>query len=286
MLEPRTYPPGVTSWVDIEHRDVERAMAFYGELFGWTFEEATPPGVPFRYVIARQGGLDAAGIGGPADPADASEAAASIVPTWNTYIAVQDADATAALIEAAGGRVLETPTDAGEGGRSARCADPWGVPFRLWQARRRLGAQIVNAPGTWNFSDLHAADPAASRAFYAAVFGWSFKDLGFATMIRVPGYGDHLAATSDPDIYARQTAVSAPPGFADAIGWLNPGTPGETPHWHVAFAVADRDSTCAAAERLAATVLGTEDSEWTRTALIHDPQGAVFTASQFTPGAG
>src|SRR4051812_33329631 len=161
MAEPRTYPPGVTSWVDVEHRDVESAMAFYGDLFGWTFQEATPPGAPFRYVIARQGGLDAAGIGGPADPAAASEVGGPVTPAWNTYIAVQDAEVTAARIEAAGGRVLTPPTDAGEGGRSVGCADPWGVPFRLWQAHRRLGAQTVNAPGTWNFSDLHAADPAA-----------------------------------------------------------------------------------------------------------------------------
>ncbi|MGS0685177.1 VOC family protein [Nakamurella sp. GG22] len=286
MAEPRSYPPGVTSWVDVEHRDVEGAMAFYGGLFGWTFEEATPPGVQFRYVIARQGGLDATGIGGPADPSDGSAVAASITPAWNTYVAVLDAEATAARIEAAGGRMLEKPTDAGEGGRSARCADPSGVPFRLWQARRRLGAQTVNAPGTWNFSDLHAADPAASAAFYTAVFGWSFDDLGFATLIRLPGYGAHLAATSDPDIYARQAAVDVPPGFADAIGWLSPVMPDESPHWHVAFAVADRDSIAAAADRLGATVLNTEDTDWTRTALIRDPQGAVFTASQFTPGGG
>ena len=281
MAEPRTYPPGVTSWVDLEHRDVEGALAFYGGLFGWTFEDATPAGNPFRYVIARQGGLDAAGIGGPADPADA---AASITPAWNTYVAVQNADATAARIEAAGGSVLEPPNEVGEGGRSARCADPWGVPFRLWQARRRLGAQTVNAPGTWNFSDLHAGDPAASAAFYTAVFGWSFDDLGFATLIRVPGYGAHLAATSDPGIYTRQAAVDVPPGFADAIGWLNPVGPAEKPHWHVAFAVADRDSIAAAAERLGGTVLHTQDTEWTRTALLRDPQGAEFTASQFTPG--
>ena len=40
--------------------------------------------------------------------------------------------------------------------------------------------------------------------------------MGFATMIQVPGYGDHLAATVDPDIHERQ--ATAPPGFADVIG--------------------------------------------------------------------
>ena len=50
---------------------------------------------------------------------------------------------------------------------------------------------MANTPGTWNFSDLHTADPAASIAFYVRVFGWVFDDLGFATMIRQPGFGDH-----------------------------------------------------------------------------------------------
>ncbi len=278
-VPPRTYPPGVPSWVDVEHRDIEGAKAFYGGLFGWTFQDATPPDAPSRYVIARLDGLDAAGIGSPGDRAPNA-------PAWNTYLAVDDADAVAARIEASGGRVVRAATDAGEGGRSAQCADPSGVPFRLWQATRRLGAQIVNAPGGWNFSDLRAADPAVAAAFYSGVFGWSFDDLGFATMIRVPGYGEHLATTSDPGIHERQAAVSVPPGFADAIGWMGTAAPGETPHWHVSFTVADRNRIAGDAQRLGGTVLNQDDSLWTRTALIRDPQGAVFTASQFTPGVG
>ena len=42
MPEPRTYPEGVTSWVDVEVRDVDAAQAFYGGLFGWTFEQVSP----------------------------------------------------------------------------------------------------------------------------------------------------------------------------------------------------------------------------------------------------
>ncbi len=279
MSESRTYPEGVTSWIDIEHRDVEGAQAFYGGLFGWTFTEATPSGVPFRYVIAKLDGLDAAGIGGRSEAANPSVGPAA----WNTYIAVNDTEATAARIEAAGGRVLEGPSDAGDAGRSMVCVDPSGVPFRLWQARQRLGAQAVNTPGAWNFSDLHAANPAASAAFYSEVFGWSVDDLGFARMIRLPGYGDHLEATFDPEIRARQAGVAAPPGFADAIGWLAPVGPDGVPHWHVSFTVADRDATATAAETLGGTVLGSTDSDWTRDALVRDPQGGAFTVSQFAP---
>ncbi len=49
------------------------------------------------------------------------------------------------------------------------------------------------------------------------------------------------------------------------------------------FAVADRDAAAAAAKRLGAAILAREDTDWTRTALVRDPQGAAFTLSQFTP---
>jgi predicted enzyme related to lactoylglutathione lyase len=275
----RTYPEGVTSWVDLDSPDLEAAQAFYGGLFGWTFSGATPPGVSPRYVIASLGGRDVAGLGEPGGGTAGAGA-------WNTYVAVDDSVTAAQRIRSAGGQVLADPEPAGEGGVVTRCADPEGVPFRLWQARRRPGAQAVNVPGAWNFSDLHTEDVPAARAFYGEVFGWTFDDLGFGMMIRVPGYGDHLQKTIDPGIRERQGGISAPPGFADAIGWLTVAGAGEAPHWHVAFAVADRDESAATAQRLGGEVLDRADTGWTREALIRDPSGATFTASQFAPTGG
>lgn len=272
MAVQRTYPEGVTSWIDIEVPDVERAQEFYGGLFGWTFADASPPDAPFRYVIAQLDGADAAGV------ATGTPGAAV---AWNTYVSVHDADAAAARVESAGGSVVERPADAGEGGRMAVCADPFGVPFRLWQPRRRPGVQVTNTPGAWNFSDLHAADPEASVGFYSAVFGWQVDDIGFGRMIRVVGYGDHLAGTSDPDLHARQSAAQVPPGFADAIGWVADAAAAEQPHWHVTFAVADRDASTAQVERLGGAVVEQEDTDWTRHAVVRDPTGAVFTVSQY-----
>lgn len=271
--QPRTYPAGVTSWIDTEQPDVDAAMRFYGAVFGWTFTEATPPGVPVRYVIAALDGRDVAGIGSSASGAVGP-------PAWHTYVAVDDVDATAGRLQELGARIRTAPEDAGPGGRTATVADPEGVTFRLWQARRRLGAQLTNAPGSWNFSDLHTADVARAAAFYGAAFGWVVADLGYGTAIQVPGYGDHLESTIDPDIRRRQ--AGAPAGFEDVIGALVPLAAGGQPHWHVTFTVADRDVTAAAAEKLGGVVLAREDSVWTRTATIADPQGAVFTASQFS----
>ena len=116
----------------------------------------------------------------------------------------------------------------------------------------------------------------------AAGLGWEFADLGYGTLIRRPGYGDHLAATTDPDIRERQASVSTPPRFEDAIGWLAPADD-ESPHWHVTFAVADRDDSAATVQRLGGTVVTSTDSRWTRDALVRDPQGGAFTVSQFVP---
>ncbi len=140
--------------------------------------------------------------------------------------------------------------------------------------------------GSIGYLQLPAVDIARSAGFYEQLFGWQVEDVGFGRMVRRPGYADHLAATSDPGIHDRQAAVQAPPGFADAIGWILPRDAARRPHWHVTFTVADRDATAAEVERLGGTVLASQDTEWTRAALVRDPQGAELTVSQFTPPGG
>ncbi len=281
MTQARTYPTGVPCWIDVHTPDPDGAARFYGELMGWTLTDAAPPGGG-SYLIATLDGQDVAAI-------VASENSPAV---WNTYVATADADRTAERVGAAGGEVMSPPADAGDAGRWAIVRDPTGVAFRLWQPGRRRGAQLTNAPGAWNFSDLHTDQPDTALAFYADVFGWEVDLLDFgegppARMVRQPGYGDHLAATVDPGIHDRQDGISAPPGFADAIAWVAALEPGEAPHWHVTFAVEDRDLTLERAAHLGATVVGApRDTAWTRDATLRDPAGAVFTVSQFTPPQG
>jgi uncharacterized protein len=272
----RTYPAGVPCWIDTEQPDPEAACAFYAGLFGWACADATPPEVPDSYWIATIDGRDVAAIapsgGGPV--------------AWNTYIAVDDVDATAARVFEHGGAVTGEPFDVGPGGRAGRlaiCGDPEGAAFRLWRAGARLGSQLVNAPGAWNFSHLRTRDLDRSRGFYEAVFGWVYSAMPGFEMWRVPGYGDHLAATTDPDIYARQ--ANAPEGFADVVAGAEPIGDGAS-RWKVVFTVADRDQAAATAERLGAELLDRRETMWTREADIRDPQGAELTLSQFAPPPG
>jgi predicted enzyme related to lactoylglutathione lyase len=261
---PRTYPEGVPSWVQLDAPDPHEALRFYGSLFGW---EAADPSV--RYLFAQLGGQDVAGIA----PSPSGQAA------WSTYIACDSADAAAQRVRDRGGVVLREPEDAGPIGRWAVCADRHGVEFRLWQAGTCLGAQRVNLPGSWNFSVLLSPSPEEVIAFYAEVFGWALDPELGAGMIRLPGYGDHLAATSDPDIHERQ--AFAPEAFADVIAGAEKRE--GTAQWEVRFTVADRDASVALAIELGATELDREDGPWTRQARLRDPFGAVFVVSQFDP---
>jgi uncharacterized protein len=267
----RTYPHGTPCWVESAQPDPGAAAGFYGELLGWDFTDVGGPGAP--YLMGTVEGQDVGAIS-QADTA-----------SWLTYIAVGDADRTAEAVTAAGGKVLTAPHDAGPNGRAATCADPSGAVFLLWQAGANPGAQLVNVAGSWNFSHLHAADKDAARPFYEKVFGLKFTEPPFGgwTWIQVPGYGDHLAATVDPDIYKRQ--AHSPPGFADVVGGLMQAAEGTAPHWQVTFSVSDRDTAVATATKLGAAVLDQSENRFTRLADLRDPQGAGFTVSQFL-GAG
>ena len=143
------------------------------------------------------------------------------------------------------------PFDVPGAGRMAVLADPSGAAWRVWQAGEFSGAQAVNEPGTWNFSDLRTRDADGAKAFYGRVLGWEVSGLdgdggdsgGFW---RSPGYGDFLAER-DPDIRERMADVQAPEGFEDAIAWLVSMTsdqyPDATPpHWGITFAVDDTDA--------------------------------------------
>jgi hypothetical protein len=74
---------------------------------------------------------------------------------WNTYVAVQSADETAAKVRTAGGQVVMEPFDVPGAGRMGVFADPSGATFCAWQAKG--GSTGVNGdsrgPLTCTFAD-------------------------------------------------------------------------------------------------------------------------------------
>jgi uncharacterized protein len=281
MLERDGYIAGVPCWVDTRQPDAQAAVAFYGGLFGWQFEQVLPPGSPGTYSIGRLRGGDVAAVASQPEGAPP-------VPAWNTYIWVESADETVSKVRDAGGRVVMDPFDLLAAGRMAVCTDPEGAAFCLWQAKQHRGAQIVNEPGSLNFNSLNTRDAEGAKAFYGSVFGWETLSLGGgAEMWRLPGYGDFLEQR-DPDLRKRMAeTAAAPEGFEDVVATLNPITddqPDVHPYWSVTFAVDDADATAETAANLGGqVVVAPFDAPWVRMTVITDPQGATFTASKFVP---
>lgn len=240
---PDRYLPGVPCGIELRAPDPAAAEAFYAGLFGWAFDGG----------VARLDGRAVARVA-------RGDAAA-----WTTVIRVDDVEAATARAEAAGGR--EVP---------AGLADPAGAAFALTD---HGGAELVNAPGTWNWSNLETADLPGAEAFYGAVFGWESMPMGEAVrMFRVPGYGDRLAEL-DPSLRERHAQPGIPPGFSDAVAWL---VPGETPVWSVTFAGDDIDATAARALELGGEVVTPPyDEQGARVATLRDVAGAVFTVSRW-----
>ena len=185
------------------------------------------------------------------------------------------------------------PFDVEGAGRMAVLADPSGAVFCVWQAGGSKGSQLVNEPGTWNFSELNTRDPeGALRLLRRAVRlgggptpGTEGGDFG---VWRKPGYGDFLEQL-DPGLRRRMAEFGAPAGFEDAVAWLVPMTPEQfpadtPPHWSITFGVDDADAAADRVAELGGQVLVPPfDAPWVRMAVVSDPQGAVFTASQFVP---
>jgi uncharacterized protein len=164
-MEMHRYDPGTISWVDIGTSDVDAGAAFYSALFGWQIDAGPEEFGGYRMCMYQ--GVPVAGMG----PQMNTEAP----PWWTVYVAVTDADATAARVSAAGGQVLAGPMDIPEAGRMAVFCDTAGAVFSVWQARAHASAGRIGEPNTFCWAELMARDTDAARTFYGATFDWGAR---------------------------------------------------------------------------------------------------------------
>jgi len=252
MSERTSYAPGTPNWIDLGTPDQDAAGEFYGALFGWSLEEGENPEETGGYRIATLRDKAIAGVmklmqeGQP--------------PAWSTYIAVEDADATMAAVNAAGGTTMIEPMDVLEIGRMAFFVDPAGAVFGVWQARSFAGAGLVNEPGALSWNELNTRDPEAAKTFYGAVFGWTFEDQDMGEM------GSYTTIKLGEDMVG---------GMLDMAGR---GVPEQVPaHWQVYFAVEDTDATVALAKEKGGNVMVEPiDIPAGRFSILTDPFGASF----------
>ena len=170
MGERTQYAPGTFSWTDLTTTDQDAAKAFYGSLFGWTADDR-PVGDGMVYSMMQLGGREVAAI----SPQPQMLRDAGAPPTWNSYITVESADASADRAQELGATLLSPPFDVFDAGRMAVIQDPQGAAFEIWEPRESIGAGLVNAPGALSWNELASPDLDASSAFYSALFGWTIE---------------------------------------------------------------------------------------------------------------
>lgn len=119
--------PGTICWRELATKDLPAAMEFYSKMFGWTLEQTKVSPMDYKEIILNgvaYGGMMAIDENwGPSPPPS----------FWGSYIAVENADETAAKITANGGTVIHGPFDAPGVGRIALAADPAGAAFSIIQ---------------------------------------------------------------------------------------------------------------------------------------------------------
>jgi len=251
MGERTQYTPGTFSWTDLTTTDQEGAKAFYAGLLGWELEDR-PVGDEVVYTMASLDGRDVGAI----SPQPQQQRDAGVPPVWNSYVSVEDADATLARAKELGANVHAQAFDVMEAGRMGVVQDPQGAYFLVWQAKQHIGAGLVNAPGALVWNELGSPDLDGSAAFYGDLFGWTTSPM--------------------PDADPPYLVIQGADGRANG-GIRPPAPPGTPPSWLVYFACEQIDAALAKVTELGGTVLvGATDIGVAKIGVAQDVQGAVF----------
>jgi uncharacterized protein len=111
---------GTLSWNELMTPDVDTALPFYEELFGWKRNKVGSGGMEYNELQ-----LDGRSIAGAMKPP-----MPGIPAMWGVYFAVDDCDKAAEIAAAQGGTAMQGPMDI-EPGRMAVIADPAGAVFNV-----------------------------------------------------------------------------------------------------------------------------------------------------------
>ncbi|MFJ9409415.1 VOC family protein [Streptomyces sp. NPDC101393] len=242
--------PGAPCWVSLMAHGLSATQEFYGALFGWEFRPGPQHLGP--YARAFLDGREVAGLGELAPDRHLPVA-------WTTYLASDDADASAEQIRSYGGTVGVGPLDADEAGRMAIASDPHGAIFGIWQGRSMTGTAVSGEPGTPVWNELVTQDTHSVGPFYEHVFGFESEAVVSADF-------DYLT------LYLKGRAVAGIHGVGSAL------TRERGPHWMTYFAVSDADAAARRVAELGGHVLRpARDSAHGRLATVADVEGAVFT---------
>jgi hypothetical protein len=116
--------PGSLTWNELQCRDVDKALPFYAQVFGWDWTDGPNEGYHVANLPAKQGD-DKSNAGAmempPGVPAEAPN-------VWMIYLAVDDCDTSMAAAQELGGHVFVPAMEMGPG-KFGGLVDPTGGMF-------------------------------------------------------------------------------------------------------------------------------------------------------------
>lgn len=182
---------------------------------------------------------------------------------WNTYLATDDVDATAAKATELGAAVVMPSMDVPGSGRMAAIQDPTGAYIFLWKPGQPDETMEYFQPSTLSWSDLSTRDPEKAADFYGKLMGWDIQRMDSGPM---PYWQVSIDCQGEGGIMPMPEMV-----------------PTEVPaFWMPYFGTADIAGSVAKAKELAATVQAepTEIGYTMSFAVLADPAGATFALLQ------
>ncbi|MDD9911390.1 MAG: VOC family protein [Ahrensia sp.] len=157
-------------WYELITTDISAANVFYSGLMDWTASDAGMPDRPYGMFSAR-GAMIAGALELTSDML-----AGGAQPMWAAYLAVDDADAAAKRVVAAGGEILMQPWDIPDVGRITFVKAPDGALFYIMSGMTGEPSESFAAReprvGHCAWNELASTDLVAAEKFYADLFGW------------------------------------------------------------------------------------------------------------------
>jgi hypothetical protein len=185
-------------WNDLLTDDVAAAKDFYGQLFGWTFEQLS------GYTVVKN---DHQSIGGMVEVTDTSKNTAAA--RWLCSLSVADVDKAVSLVTREGGSVQNGSMDLLNRGKGALVRDSLGAQLLLLYAAAGDPEDKEPVIGSWLWHELWSNDTENSLAFYQKLVGYDFDGdkNDYLILLKDERWRAGIRHSSDPEFEMRWVPV-------------------------------------------------------------------------------
>ena len=152
-------------WYDLLTNDLEGSKRFYGELFGWTYDDGGEESPVFTTILH-----NGRPIGGMLDIHEMELEVNA--PQWVSNLSVPDVDRAAEEVVRLGGEVTGGPQDLPNRGRMAVVRDSQNALLALVTSTTGDPSVDRTEIGGWLWTELWTRDAEASLGFYEELIGY------------------------------------------------------------------------------------------------------------------